>query len=273
MESLAPHQNDPRHGESVRANTTRTAAAFRPLVRLLFGRSGFTSTLNSSRSMQLSEARQSAAATLRHHLTALLLASLMAVAALPLPARAAGLPLQANFIPEPTQGPVGDKASWQSRGYEIEPLATYDITARVLSVKHYPDGTDRFADVSSVDLALGWGRMADRDLLEQLDVRQDGRWYFVKWRGLPLTAEQVIESSANTHILPASPEVAEKLARVKAGDVVTLKGYLVNTRGSDGWLWESSVTRTDTAGGSCESVWVEEVEVHPDEPITYASLD
>ena len=194
-------------------------------------------------------------------------------AALPLrPAAAIGLPAPVEELPQPTQGQVDGLTSWQSEGYEIEPLASYDITARVLSVKHYPDGSDRFADVSSVDLALGWGPMADRQLLEQLNVRQDGRWYFVKWRGLPLTAKQVIENSANTHILPANSAVAAKLADVKAGDVVTLKGYLVDTRASDGWTWASSTTRTDTGGGSCESFWVESVEVHPDEPIIYASL-
>jgi hypothetical protein len=197
---------------------------------------------------------------------------MVAAAAIPLPIGAAGLPADAEIVREPTQGPVGSISRWRSADYEIEPLATYHITARVLGVKHYPSGTDRFAEVSSVDLALGWGPMANRDLLEKLNVRQEGRWYFVKWRGLPLTAEQVIQSSANTHILPASPEVAEKLAEVKAGDVVTLKGYLVNTRGSDGWSWASSVTRTDTGGGSCESFWVEDAEVHPDEPISYASI-
>jgi hypothetical protein len=266
MESFAPHQADLRLGE-------RTAVAFRPLVRLLLGRCGFTSSLASPGSTKLSQARSSRGPARHRRLTTLLLATLMAIVALPLPSSAAGLPATADGVPAPNQGSVGDMPSWRSGEYDIEPLATYDITARVLSVKRYPNGTDRFADVSSVDLALGWGRMADRDLLEQLNVRQDGRWYFVKWRGLPLTAEQVIESSANTHILPASPKIAEKLAGVKAGDVVTLRGYLVNTRGSDGWTWASSVTRTDTGGGSCESVWVEDVEVHSDEPITYASIN
>lgn len=278
MESFAPHLTDPRRGEhALAAGNVRYGAPFHHFARLLLNRLGFTTRRNSSGTSPQPFRRDSSHADERgqrqRNLAAHLLTATLLLAALPpLPANAIGLPAAGEELPQPTQGHIGDPTSWQAGEYEIEPLATYDITARVLSVKHYPGGTDRFAEVSSVDLALGWGPMADRQLLEQLNVRQEGRWYFVKWRGLPLTAKQVIENSANTHILPASADISAKLANVKAGDLVTLKGYLVDTRGSDGWTWPSSTTRTDTGGGSCESLWVESVEIHPDAPITYASI-
>ena len=278
MESFAPNQTDPRHGERASAAAGRTGAAFLLLARHLLGRFGITPRPISNRSTAPAvEARRSKGATdragRRPRFAAHLLTATLLLTTLPaFPAGAIGLPAASDALPLPKQGPVEGLNSWEAGGYEIEPLASYEITARVLSVKRYPDGTDRFADVSSVDLALGWGRMADRSLLEQLNVRQEDRWYYVRWRGLPLSAEEVIESSANTHILPASPDVAAKLADVKAGDLVTLKGYLVDTVGSDGWTWASSTTRTDTGGGSCESLWVESVEVHPDQPIVYASF-
>lgn len=279
MESFAPHQTDPRHGEPARAaKAVRAGAAFRQLARHLLGRYGFTIRPPSSNSTFKTVGPRGSKHTDKRRgrrtnlATQLLAAAFLLTAIQPVPAGAMGLPATAEKLPQPVQGPVGNLPSWQFGEYEVEPLATYEVTARVLSAKRYPDGTDRFADVSSVDLALGWGSMSDRQLLEQLNVRQDDRWYFVKWRGIPLTAQEVIENSANTHILPASPEVAAKLANVNAGDIVTLKGYLVDTRGSDGWTWPSSTTRTDTGGGSCESLWVENVEVHPDQPITYASI-
>jgi hypothetical protein len=40
-----------------------------------------------------------------------------------------------------------------------------------------------------------------------------------------------------------------------------MKGYLVKISKADGWHWISSLKRDDTAGGSCELFWVEEVSI------------
>ena len=45
------------------------------------------------------------------------------------------------------------------------------------------------------------------------------------------------------------------------GSVVEFKGYLVNVTAEDGFYWNSSQTRTDSGGGSCELVWVEEFKI------------
>jgi hypothetical protein len=171
----------------------------------------------------------------------------------------------------PMQGELSDAAAWRNGDYLVQPLASYDVTARVLSARTYSE--KRESEVSQVDFALGWGSMADRELLSQLNVQQRDRWYFVRWRGVPIEARDVIANSANTHTIPATPEIAEQLAAVQPGDVVRLQGYLVKVSAEDGWSWTSSTTRTDTGDGSCEVLWVESVEIFSDAPITYAALD
>lgn len=160
---------------------------------------------------------------------------------------------------------------WQQGEYTVSALAEYEVTARVLSSRSYSKG--REAEVSPIDLALGWGEMAQREMLSQLQVTQDSRWYFVRWRGAVVEASDVIANSANTHTIPASEQIAKELAAVEQGDVVTLRGYLVSVRADDGWKWNSSLSRMDTGDGSCEVLWVESVEVEPDAPISYASVD
>lgn len=208
-------------------------------------------------------------APLQRAAIAALLSALLALAAWSTPALAADLP--APGVPLPIQASVEDGVAWQLDDYHVEALAAYDVTARVLSARHYDPSTGREAEVSPLDLALGWGPMADREFLASLDVSQRDRWYYVNWRDFAVDARQVIEHSANTHILPANPEVAAQLANVSAGDVVRLQGYLVEVTAEDGWTWRSSLTRHDTGDGSCEVLWVEAVEVTPAEPITYAS--
>lgn len=159
---------------------------------------------------------------------------------------------------EPLQADVS-KESWQAKNYTLTPLANYEITARILSKKSYT--SERAAELSPIDLALGWQEMSDSNVLDDLTITQKDRWYYVSWRNSMLERDDIIRHSANTHILPATPEVAELVNTVDKNEVVRLQGYLVEVTSKDGFLWRSSVSRTDTGDGSCEVFWVESVEV------------
>ena len=50
-----------------------------------------------------------------------------------------------------------------------------------------------------------------------------------------------------------------RLDEVYKGSLIEMKGYLVEITTADGWHWRSSLRRDDTAGGSCELFWVEEL--------------
>jgi len=70
----------------------------------------------------------------------------------------------------------------------------------------------------------------------------------------------VIEHSANTHVIPADTSVARQLRGLRVGQVVHLRGYLVNGVRDDGAYINTSLTRSDSGPGSCEVVLVEQVE-------------
>jgi hypothetical protein len=50
--------------------------------------------------------------------------------------------------------------------------------------------------------------------------------------------------------------VRKQLLAVRRHDLVTLKGYLVEITGPDGFHWRSSLTRDDTGGSACEVMWI-----------------
>ncbi len=158
---------------------------------------------------------------------------------------------------EPVQGPPSSSEPWPFRGHRIVPLARFELTARVLGVERYR--FDRAAELSPVDLALGWGPLSDSRVLAALSISQRDRWYFWSAGDLPVSAPDIIGHSANMHMIPASPGVARALKGVRVGQLVTLQGQLVRAEGADGWRWVSSLTRTDTGDGSCEVIWVESV--------------
>jgi hypothetical protein len=161
----------------------------------------------------------------------------------------------------PVQRNPATTAVFEVNGYEVRALQAFAIKARALSVEHYRTG--READLSPTDIAFGWGRMADPAIYEQLSISQGGRWYHWRYSGKPpLPVREIETSSANMHLIPASREVARALSGVSKGELVSLRGYLVEVRARDGWTWRSSLTREDTGNGSCELVFVQALDLH-----------
>ena len=159
---------------------------------------------------------------------------------------------------DPVQTTAALPAAFTRDSFTITPLATYRVTAVVLSRSRYR--YDHAAAIAPVDLALGWGPMSVAGVINDLNISQSGRWYEYSYRSEPPLDPAVIAGhSANTHCLPASDEVRQRLLAVRRHDVVTLEGYLVDVSGADGYRWHSSLTRDDTGGGACEVMWITSV--------------
>ena len=146
--------------------------------------------------------------------------------------------------------------------YRLQPRADFQIRARVLSREDYSWGSE--ADLSPMDLALGWGAMSDQAVLDRINIRQGSRWYYTRYElPAPIPDKAIIQNSGNMHMIPADDRVRKKLKKVRRGDIVQLHGQLVDIDGESGWRWRTSLTRNDTGGGSCEivylrDIWVEE---------------
>ena len=67
--------------------------------------------------------------------------------------------------------------------------------------------------------------------------------------------------SANMHMIPADAEIESQLKSIRPGNMVHLKGILVEATAKEGWRWKSSLTRADTGGGACELILVESLYV------------
>jgi hypothetical protein len=160
---------------------------------------------------------------------------------------------------DPIQAAPDSQEPWSFRNHRITPLAHFEIRARVLSAERYR--FDRPAELSPVDLALGWGPMSDSQVLAAFSIEQRDRWYFWRAARMPIAEREVIGHSANMHMIPATEGIARRLKSARVGQVVHLGGQLVRADGKDGWHWVSSLSRTDTGDGSCEVIWVESAEV------------
>ncbi|MDZ7724714.1 MAG: hypothetical protein U5R06_18370 [candidate division KSB1 bacterium] len=149
-------------------------------------------------------------------------------------------------------------------GYQVQPLAQFNMEARALSTRKYYFGQE--SRLSPLDVVFGWGPMSDERVLEHISISQGNRWYHWRSSDLPIPKSSIQLHSANMHLIPSNERVKKKLKQIKIGHVVQLKGKLVRIGASDGWSWKSSLSRTDTGAGSCEIIWVETLKLlQPDQ--------
>lgn len=170
-----------------------------------------------------------------------------------------------NATDEPSQsGPdIKDPIviSLGSDRFMITPKASYNISARVVSKKYY---NDQWAGkVAPVDFALAWGKLAETEASKHMKYSQKNRWYYFNYTAnCPFSRTYIYEHSANNHMIPANENVRTGFDSVKAGDLVTLKGYLVYIDGfynGKKVYWHSSLSRNDTGDGSCELFYVKAI--------------
>lgn len=163
-------------------------------------------------------------------------------------------PRQGDIEAEPRRLPV------EGLDIQVVPRATFELTARVLSSRGYRLG--REARLSPLDLALGWGPMAEERVVEALEISQRNRWYH--WRSAsrpPIPSRTIALNSSNIHMLAGDAATMASLKRLGAGDRVTLRGHLVDIEGKN-WAWRTSTRRSDTGQGACEIMLVDTLVVH-----------
>lgn len=141
--------------------------------------------------------------------------------------------------------------------YQITALEPFELTGRLLSRRDYSH--DRNAELSPMDLAMGWEEMADPDRVAAVEFSQRNRWMFWKARQLPMPRREMEQRIGNIHIIPGNAAVSQALQQLQAGALLTLRGDLVEVRADDGWRWRSSLSRSDTGDGSCELLLLQEL--------------
>lgn len=160
----------------------------------------------------------------------------------------------------PKQTLIKNQKSWIIDDFNYYPIAEFKLDAKVLSIRFY--GSDKMSDFCPVDIALGWGKMSDQVIVDRFEIKQQHRWYVWRTDNFPIPQKVVESSSSNIHIIPANEEVEQILDDVIRGNIISLKGKLVNVNEvGEKFVYKSSTQRDDTGGGACEILWLEELSI------------
>lgn len=145
----------------------------------------------------------------------------------------------------------------------LSPMATYSVSAEVVSAKDYSD--DWQAEFEPTDLALAWGDLAKPEYQEGITYTQSGRWYYYNYdSSFKSDGTYVTEHSSNHHVIPANDTIKKAVQKIKQGQKVKIDGYLVDVRyaiSTGEFTQTSSLSRADTGDGACEIIYVKKIQV------------
>jgi hypothetical protein len=177
-------------------------------------------------------------------------------------------PARAAAEPEQTALPAGPPVELEARGHRVvlTPRATYRITGYAAETSR--ELLDQWDFVLPMDLALVWGPVADPRVLRHMKFHLSRR-YVSYWYDAETPAEvrgRIPSHVANHHLIPATEEVAREMDRVRIGDLVTLRGRLVDLEILDGGgrrlhRAPTSLSRDDVGSGACEQIYLEAIEI------------
>lgn len=125
----------------------------------------------------------------------------------------------------PKQTTIERVQHFEFKSYQITPLASFVIKAKILSINTYLLG--RESDLSPIDLVLGWKNMSDEAVLNKIVITQSSRWYHWQVQDFPIPRSEIETQSANMHLIPATKAVESMIKQAKQGQIIEIQGYLV----------------------------------------------
>lgn len=172
-------------------------------------------------------------------------------------------------IKEPIQNEASGYVEKDIAGYEVSFYFqySYEIEGLVIHTKNYY-GFGLANRLAPRDIGLAWGDVAEYNDKIDFNWRQSGRWLYWKVKSYdelePVGDESDVSmQSSNNHLIPADNSIKRKIKKIKKGDHIKIKGYLVNVDAENKkgkvFLWDTSTTRTDTGDGACEIIYVTDI--------------
>ena len=149
--------------------------------------------------------------------------------------------------------------------YRVEPLYDYELYGLVVSYRQH-DGEDsmhRWSNdhLNMADVCVVWSDTAVSPTLPKLDFWNGIFTCNVQTRDSVAWANFKMNQLSNNHLISADPFIRDRVADVRVGDQIRVKGSLARYGAAGGALRGTSTTRDDTGNGACETILVEEFEI------------
>lgn len=160
---------------------------------------------------------------------------------------------------EPAQEQAYGVSKIDFKNFTLTPFAKIALETRVLSKKKYYE--DREAQFAPYDVVVGWGPMSDESNLDEILIKQSDRYYYWEMIQPSITIGDIRTHSANIRFISSDKDISKKIADLRIGQVINVKGYLVEVKSNEGWTIKSSSKRNDSGKEASEIIWIQEMTV------------
>ncbi|MCX7552858.1 hypothetical protein OS175_03115 [Marinicella sp. S1101] len=180
----------------------------------------------------------------------------------------------ADFVPhpllkhEPIQQSINQQPyniEYQQETFTIMPKYDYELFGLVVSYRlHDSDGgwmihAQNKDHINVADYCVVWGASADASILAHFSF-SNGQ-FTCNFQTQSNQAWEAFNQNqiSNNHLLAVDEHLRETIDEINIGDVIHIKGKLAHYINPLGGERGTSVVRTDTGNGACETIWVEAI--------------
>lgn len=152
--------------------------------------------------------------------------------------------------------------------YSIYPKYDYTLHGVVVSyhdsdawwdIYHHGSWQD-FLNIK--DLCVIWGRNVSSGVYLDMQFSNTTWTCFASWQDQRTGSRFSMANLSNNHLLASDSTINEAIMSVEVGDHIALKGVLAGySHGNGQFTRGTSVVRTDTGNGACETIFIEDFEI------------
>lgn len=181
------------------------------------------------------------------------------------------IPSGIDYVPQIAEEPDQRKTrrrvfdvSYNAIDYEVRPEFEYELHGLVVSFRHH-DGNSRMHrragdHLNMLDVCVIWGDNVKNERLDKIDFWNGIFTCNVKTRDHAAWQAFDMTKLSNNHLISDREDIRDAVGDIRVGDQIRVRGLLARYA-SPGGERGTSVTRTDTGDGACETIYVEEFAV------------
>lgn len=171
---------------------------------------------------------------------------------------------------EPVQTPSTQAAfttTFKEQPFEIIPKYNYELYGLVVSYRLHDSESGPMLHalnkdhINVADYCVVWGQSADPEILRHFDFNngQFSCQYSTKDRAAWEAFNH--QQLSNNHLLAIDESIRDRIDEISIGDQILIKGWLAHYKNPAGYERGTSITRSDTGDGACETIMVNEVHI------------
>ena len=179
-----------------------------------------------------------------------------------------------QLLPELQQEPIqaittkaAFTTTYNEETFEIMPKFDYELYGLVVSYRLHDSESGLMLHalnndhINVADYCVVWGQTANPKLLADFKFR-NGRFTCYWQTDSRYAWEQFNQDQiSNNHLLAIDESVRDRIDEIEIGDQIHIKGWLSHYKDPGGYERGTSITRTDTGNGACETILVNEINI------------